>query len=73
MQNGCVPDIEISSDTIPLGTFLKLAGAIESGGDAKHRIAAGDVRVDGEVETRRGRKLVRGNVIELDGEQFRPV
>ena len=68
-----MPDIEITSDTIPLGTFLKLAGAIESGGDAKHRIAAGEVTVDGEVETRRGRKLARGAVVEVAGHRFRPV
>jgi ribosome-associated protein len=66
-------DITISSDTIPLGTFLKLAGALESGGDAKQWIAAGEVTVDGEVETRRGRKLARGNVVEVGGHRYRPI
>jgi ribosome-associated protein len=66
-------DIEITSDTIPLGTFLKLAGALESGGDAKQWIAAGEVTVDGEVETRRGRKLARGNVVTVAGHSYRPV
>ena len=70
-----MPDIEINSETIPLGTFLKLAGAIESGGNAKQLIAAGEVTVDGEIETRRGRKLVRGSIVEVggNGETFRPV
>jgi len=66
-----VADIEISGDSIPLGTFLKLAGVIESGGDAKQRILAGDVSVNGEVEIRRGRKLHRGDEVVLGGEQLR--
>jgi ribosome-associated protein len=58
---------------IPLGAFLKLAGVIESGGDAKQRIAAGEVAVNGETEIRRGRKLQRGDVVTLDGERLRIV
>lgn len=56
-------DVEISDEYIPLGTFLKLAGAIDSGGDAKLIIASGDVDVNGETETRRGRKLRPGDVV----------
>jgi ribosome-associated protein len=66
-----VADVEISDETIPLGSFLKLAGVIESGGDAKQRIANGEVAVNGELETRRGRKLRRGDLVELDGEVLR--
>jgi ribosome-associated protein len=58
---------------IPLGAFLKLAGVIESGGDAKQRIAAGDVSVNGETEIRRGRKLHRGDVVTLGSEDLRLV
>jgi ribosome-associated protein len=65
-----VADVEISGDSIPLGAFLKLAGVIESGGDAKQRITAGEVTVNGEEETRRGRKLRRGDVVVLGGEQL---
>jgi ribosome-associated protein len=64
-------DVAIRDDTIRLGQFLKLAGAIESGGDTKERIAAGDVEVNGEVDTRRGRQLHRGDVITVDGEDIR--
>ena len=64
-------DVEISDESIPLGSFLKLAGVIESGGDAKQRIANGEVSVNGELETRRGRKLRRGDLVELDGEVLR--
>jgi ribosome-associated protein len=66
-----VADVEISDESIPLGSFLKLAGVIESGGDAKQRIANGEVAVNGELETRRGRKLRRGDLVELDGEVLR--
>ncbi len=66
-------DVEISSDSIPLGTFLKLAGVIESGGDAKQRIADGQVSVNGETETRRGRKLQRGDLVVLGTEELRIV
>jgi ribosome-associated protein len=58
-----VSDVEINDEYIPLGTFLKLAGAIDSGGDAKLIIASGDVDVNGEPETRRGRKLRPGDVV----------
>jgi ribosome-associated protein len=65
-----VADIEISADSIPLGSFLKLAGVIDSGGDAKQRITAGEVSVNGEVETRRGRKLRAGDVVTLGPEEL---
>jgi ribosome-associated protein len=68
-----VTDIEISGESIPLGAFLKLAGVIESGGDAKQRIAGGEVTVNGETETRRGHKLQRGDLVAIGGEQLRIV
>ena len=66
-------DIAISGDSIPLGAFLKLAGVIDSGGVAKQRITSGEVSVNGEPETRRGRKLVRGDEVEVDGQRLRLV
>ncbi|MBT0770810.1 RNA-binding S4 domain-containing protein [Kineosporia sp. J2-2] len=56
-------EVEIHDEYIPLGSFLKLAGAIDTGGDAKLMIAGGDVDVNGEPETRRGRKLRPGDVV----------
>jgi ribosome-associated protein len=64
-------DVAIRDDTIRLGQFLKLAGALETGGDTKERIAAGDVEVNGEVDTRRGRQLHRGDVVTVDDEDIR--
>ena len=60
-------DVPITSDSIRLGQFLKLANLIEHGADAKAVIQQGLVRVNGEVETRRGRQLTVGDVASLAG------
>lgn len=54
---------------IKLDQFLKWQGLVETGGQAKLVIQDGLVRVNGEVETRRGRKLRQGDRVELEGEQ----
>jgi ribosome-associated protein len=64
-------DVDIRDDMIRLGQFLKLAGVIDSGGETKERIAAGEVEVNGEVDTRRGRQLYRGDVVTVGGEDIR--
>lgn len=58
-------DVPIRDETIRLGQFLKLANLIESGAEAKPLLADGVVSVNGEVETRRGRQLVPGDVVAL--------
>ena len=58
------------NDTITLNDALKLTGITETGGQAKLMIQAGEVRVNGEVETRRKRKLKAGDVLEVAGEEF---
>ncbi|HEX6148283.1 RNA-binding S4 domain-containing protein [Nocardioides sp.] len=60
-------DVPIRDESIRLGQFLKLANLVESGSDAKPAVQQGLVRVNGEVETRRGRQLQRGDVVELGG------
>ncbi|MFN8553711.1 MAG: RNA-binding S4 domain-containing protein [Candidatus Obscuribacterales bacterium] len=50
---------------IRLDQFLKLVNAVGSGGEAKHLVQSGLVRVNNEVETRRGRKLTNGDVVRL--------
>ena len=52
-----------------LDQYLKFNGWVESGGEAKMKIRAGEVLVNGVVETRRGRQLNSGDVIELDGKR----
>lgn len=57
-------------DTLPLSAALQLAGFAETGGQAKRMIQAGDVRVNGAVETRRKRRLAPGDAIEVGDEAF---
>jgi ribosome-associated protein len=52
-----------------LGQALKVASLVGSGGEAKVLIQAGEVLVNGEVETRRGRKLEEGDVVEVGEER----
>ena len=60
--------ITITTEFIKLQDLLKLAGAVETGGEAKERIQGGDVALNGEVCTMRGKKCRAGDVIELDGQ-----
>ena len=53
-----------------LGQALKVSGLVGSGGEAKVLIQAGEVLVNGEVETRRGRKLREGDVVEVGDERL---
>ena len=53
-----------------LDQFLKLNGIAESGGQAKVMIQGGEVKVNGEIETKRRRKLVVGDVVEVSGEKW---
>lgn len=62
--------IEIKDDFIKLGQALKLAGIAESGVDAKIMIEEETVKVNGETETRRGRKLYDGDAVEARGMSF---
>jgi ribosome-associated protein len=66
-----VAEIPIRDEVIRLGQFLKLSGAIDTGGDVKEPLALGDVQVNGAVETRRGRQLVKGDVVTLGDLEFR--
>jgi len=56
-------------ERIKLDQFLKFEGLCETGGQAKIQIQAGEVRVNGQVETRRGRRLNPGDVVECFGER----
>jgi ribosome-associated protein len=60
-----------ASQQIKLDQFLKWVGAVQTGGEAKMMIQAGAVLVNGAVETRRGRKLIPGDTVEIDGKIYR--
>ena len=62
--------IKLRDEFIKLGQALKAAGPVESGVDAKEVIVQGLVVVNGEIETRRGRKLYDGDEVEFDGDKI---
>ena len=62
--------IVLREEFIKLGQALKAAGFVESGVDAKLEIQDGNVSVNGEVETRRGRKLYDGDVVDYNGHKL---
>ena len=62
--------IKIRDEYIKLGQALKLAGAVESGVEAKICIQDGCVYVNGEVELQRGKKLYSGDVINFEDEEY---
>jgi ribosome-associated protein len=66
-------DIEVRGDVIRLGQLLKVAGLVDSGGEAKAVLAGGEVTVNGEPETRRGRQLHDGDQVVAAGESVRVV
>ena len=59
--------VKITTPFIKLDSFLKLAGAASTGGEAKMMISGGNVLVDGEVCHMRGKKLTPGNVVTVGG------
>lgn len=63
-------EIVVRDEFIKLGQAIKAAGLVESGVDAKIVIQDGLVKVNGSVETQRGKKLVGGEIIEFNGEKI---
>ena len=60
--------VQITTEFIKLDSLLKFAGVVGTGGEAKDAIQSGDVTVNGEVCTMRGKKIRPGDVVELGGE-----
>lgn len=61
-----------SQRSLSLDQLLKLVGIAETGGQAKLMIQGGEVQVNGELETRRRRKLVAGDIVQFDGQSYSP-
>ncbi len=61
--------IVLREEFIKLGQALKASGLCQSGSEAKEIIARGLVKVNGEIETRRGKKLYDGDIISFDGKE----
>ncbi|MET0425359.1 MAG: RNA-binding S4 domain-containing protein [Actinoplanes sp.] len=64
-------DVSIGGEMIRLGQFLKLADLTDTGGEGKVLISSGDVTVNGEVDTRRGRQLHPGDIVNVLGRTAR--
>ena len=64
-------NIKLNDEFIKLGQALKAAGLVETGVDAKFAIQDGLVKVNGDVETRRGRKLFGGEIITFEGQEIK--
>lgn len=62
--------VKIETEFIKLDSLLKYAGLMETGGEAKEVVQGGEVKVNGEVCTMRGKKIRPGDVIELSGVQL---
>ena len=65
--------VEIEQEPIELYKVLKFESMVQSGGEAKFVIAEGLVRVNGEVETRKSKKIIAGDIIEFGEEKIRIV
>lgn len=63
--------LRASEDHIKLGQALKASGLVESGAEAKQEVQDGNVKVNGEADTRRGRKLYDGDIVEYNGETIK--
>lgn len=63
--------ITLKDEFIKLGQALKAAGLLESGAEAKEVIQEGKVLVNGEVESRRGKKLYAGDLVTFNGEEIK--
>lgn len=62
---------ELKGEHIDLCDLMKLTDMTSTGGEAKHIIAAGDVKVDGQVELRKRCKIRRGQVVEYKGQEVK--
>jgi ribosome-associated protein len=65
--------VEISSEPIALHKLIKLANLVASGGEAKYIITEGLVTVNGAVETKKGKKIFSGDIVEFQGTRIQVV
>ena len=68
-----VIDVPITDEMIRLGQLLKLAGAVDDGAHARALIEGGEVRVDGQIDRRRGRQVRPGSQVDLGQTQIRVI
>ena len=66
-------EISVSTEYIKLDAFLKWASVVGSGVEAKQLIQEGLVKVNDEIEVRRGKKLYKGDIVEFQGEKYKVI
>ncbi len=66
-------EIKVQTEIIKLDGFLKWSGITSQGSDAKFYIKNGDIKLNGKVEVQRGKKLVKGDIVEFNGESYKIV
>ena len=66
-------EIKIRDEFIKLGQLLKLADMVQDGVEAKYVITDGLVKVNGEVDDRRGRKVYEGDIVSYDGKEIKVI
>ena len=64
-------DVEVREEPIELYKVIKIAGLVASGGEAKYVVAEGKVSVNGEVETRKRKKIMAGDEVGFGGQKLR--
>jgi len=62
--------VEITKEPVELYKLLKFESLVSSGGEAKFVISEGLVKLNGEIEIRKRKKLVSGDIVEFNGEKF---
>jgi ribosome-associated protein len=73
VSRSSIQDVPVTELPIRLGQFLKLAGLAEHGAHARELVETDQVRVNGQVEPRRGAQLHAGDVVTVAGQRVRPV
>lgn len=64
-------EIQIQTDFIKLDSFLKWSGMVSMGSEAKFYIKNGEIKVNEEIEMRRGKKLVKGDIVEFNSQKYK--
>ncbi len=70
-MSGKMETVRLRDDYIKLGQALKAAGLVQSGVDAKYAVQGGEVKVNGQTEVQRGKKLIAGDIVEYKGDKIR--
>lgn len=63
-------EIKVASEYVTLGQLLKMTDFIQSGGEAKYAVKSLVIKVNNELENRRGRKLYAGDIVNIEGRTF---